>query len=224
MFDAIARTYERVNRVATFGQDARWRRRAVSAANPRAGEVVLDVCCGTGDMIRAFAAAQPDLRHVIGVDFSQQMLAAGRYDGMRVAHTLVRADGLRLPILSAAIDIVSCAFGVRNFQSLGAGLAEMARVLRPGGRMVILEFGSPAGRFRRWAYRTYCESVLPRLGSWIARDRSGAYKYLPRSIETFETHQSMMQKLQRAGLANVTAKAMNLGGVLLYKAEKPGAG
>lgn len=217
MFDAIAPTYEKVNRLATFGQDTRWRRRAVAAAAPEPAEVVLDLCCGTGDMIRGFAAAQPALRQIIGIDFSEQMLAAGRYSRVPAPVALLRADALRLPLRDQCVDIVSCAFGVRNFQSLAAGFSEMARVLRPGGRVVILEFANPSQPVLRWAHRLYCEIVLPRLGGWIARDRSGAYKYLPKSIETFETRASMLDRLRTAGFISVSAAGMNLGGVVLYR-------
>jgi demethylmenaquinone methyltransferase/2-methoxy-6-polyprenyl-1,4-benzoquinol methylase len=216
MFDAIAPTYERVNRVATFGMDAAWRRRAIASTRPQAGEVVLDVCCGTGDMIREFARQQPKLGHIIGLDFSGPMLAAGRYPDMPTPYTLVRADGLRLPLRDASVDIVSCAFGVRNFQRLADGLNEMGRVVRPGGRVAILEFANPENPALRWGYRLYCETILPRLGAWIARDRVGAYKYLPKSIETFETRRSMCEKLTRAGFGNVRAQGMNMGGVVLY--------
>ncbi|TWT46313.1 UbiE/COQ5 methyltransferase [Phycisphaerae bacterium RAS1] len=221
MFDAIAPTYERVNAVATFGRDAAWRRRAVAAVRPAAGEVLLDVCCGTGDMIRSFALAQPALHGAIGVDFAANMLAAGRYDGCAARVQLIRGDGLRLPVRDAAVDLVSCAFGVRNFQNTRGGVFEMARVLRPGGRVVILEFATPENRLLRWGYRLYCETVLPRLGGLIARDRVGAYKYLPRSIETFETPLTLMQHLRDAGLAEVSCVRMNFGGVALYRGVRP---
>ena len=220
MFDAIAPTYEKVNRLATFGRDASWRKRAVAGADPRPGEIVLDLCCGTGDMVREFATAEPRLRLIVGVDFSAKMLAAGSYPATGPRRQLVRADGLRLPLADESVDIVSCAFGVRNFQDLAAGLIEMARVVRPGGRVVILEFATPENPVIRWAHRIYCEAVLPRLGALIARDRSGAYKYLPRSIETFETRSSLMRRLAEAEFVDLSATSMNLGGVVLYRGVK----
>lgn len=220
MFNAIAPTYERVNTVATFGRDAVWRRRAVTAADVRTGDVVLDLACGTGDMIRAFARATPGPGRIIGVDFAREMLARGDYSGVAVPVELIEADALDLPLPDASVDVISCAFGVRNFQDLQAALQEMYRVARPGARVVILEFASPENRWLRRGYTFYCNTVLPWLGAWIARDAVGAYRYLPRSVETFETPAAMVQRLRQAEFSAVTARRMNLGGVVLYRAEK----
>ena len=221
MFDAIAPTYERVNTVATWGRDAAWRRTTVVAAGATANDVVLDVGCGTGDMLRAFAHGRPAPRMVLGVDFSAGMLAHARLDGAAVPIYLVRGDGLRLPLGDATVDVISCAFGLRNLADLHAGLEEMARVARAGARIVLLEFALPENRVLRWAYQFYCDVVLPRLGAWIARDRSGAYRYLPRSISTFDTAGGMIRRLLRAGFRDVTLRRMNFGGVVLYRAVKP---
>jgi demethylmenaquinone methyltransferase/2-methoxy-6-polyprenyl-1,4-benzoquinol methylase len=221
MFDAVAPTYERANRLISLGRDAVWRRRAIAAANVRDRDVVLDICCGTGDMIRAFAAHDPPPQRLIGVDFAPRMLAHGIYDGVTTPVQLLCADGLRLPLGDAAVDVISCAFGVRNFADLGAGLREMFRVLRPGGRVVILEFALPENRLLRWAYRSYCERVLPHLAALILRDKAQAYRYLPSSIRTFERRGALTRRLEQAGFANVTARPMNLGGVVIYRAEKP---
>jgi demethylmenaquinone methyltransferase/2-methoxy-6-polyprenyl-1,4-benzoquinol methylase len=222
MFDAIASTYERVNTIGSLGRDAVWRRRAVAAANVGLADVVLDVCCGTGDMLRAFAAARPRPQQIIGVDFAAKMLARGVCDGLGDKVRLIRGDALRLPLADESVDVVSCAFGVRNFQDLQAGLGEMFRVMRPGGRVVILEFALPEGGLLRWTYRLYCERVLPRLATLISRDRSGAYRYLPRSIQTFDRREVLARRLEQAGFSGVTAEGMNLGGVVLYRGEKPG--
>lgn len=234
MFDAIADSYERVNLLTSLGQDGRWRRAAVAAADVKPGDVVLDVCCGTGDMVRTFAAHDPPPALIIGVDFSHAMLARGGYpaaspaaagsDGpaagakRRPAIQLIRADALRLPLGDASVDAVSCAFGVRNFQDLPAGLRELRRVLRPGGRVVILEFAAPDNALIRWGHRLYCEAVLPRVGRWISGDRSGAYDYLPRSIRTFERRAEMVARLHDAGFERVTTRSMNLGSVVVYRA------
>ncbi len=221
MFDAIAPTYERVNRLATFGRDAAWRRATVAAAAVRPTDVVLDVCCGTGDMLRAFAAGRPAPARLIGVDFAAGMLAAGTFETGGVPVQVLRADALRLPLASAAVDVVSCAFGVRNFADLQAGLNELSRVLRPGGRVVILEFAQPANPVLRWAYAVYCDTVLPWLATVVSRDRTGAYRYLPQSIRTFETTATMVRRLEDAGLTDVQLRRMNFGGVVLYRALKP---
>lgn len=220
MFDSIAPTYELVNRVTSLGQDASWRRRAVALAQVNAGDVVLDVCCGTGDMLRTFAANSPAPRQLIGLDFSGQMLAAGRYDGAMPAFQLCRGDGLRLPLKNESVDIVTCAFGVRNFQDLDAGLREQHRILRANGRCVILEFAPPQNAMIRFGYHFYTERILPLVGALISRDRSGAYRYLPRSIHTFETHSGMEARLRRVGFTNVSSTSLNLGTVQIYRGYK----
>jgi demethylmenaquinone methyltransferase / 2-methoxy-6-polyprenyl-1,4-benzoquinol methylase len=237
MFNAIAGTYECINTLATFGRDALWRRRAVEAANIQAGDVILDVACGTGDMIRAFAGArrqQSGVRsqepgdsraavpaRIIGVDFAREMLARGDYSGVPVPVQLIESDALNMPLPDESVDVISCAFGVRNFQDLQAGLREMQRVARPGARVVILEFAAPENRLLRWLNERYCRFVLPCLGALVARDRSGAYRYLPRSVEVFESVESMVQRMRDAGFVNVTTYGMNFGGVVLYRGEKP---
>lgn len=218
MFDAIAPTYERVNKIASLGGDARWRRRAVTAADVHAGDVVVDVCCGTGDMVRAFAAHAPAPALVIGVDFAAQMLAHGQFAGLPAPVQLVRGDALRLPLADGCADVLSCVFGVRNFRDLRAGLAELHRVARPGARVVILEFALPEAPLRRWLYRTYCERVLPALGRRLSGERAGAYQYLASSIRTFPPVATLVDELKHVGFAPVTVQRMNLGGVALYRA------
>lgn len=224
MFDAIAPTYERVNSVVSFGRDAAWRRVTVAAGDVRETDVVLDVACGTGDMLRTFAAAQPPPARLIGVDFSARMLALGEYDGVATPIHLLRADAQRLPLADESVDIISCAFGVRNFQNLQAGLDEMGRVARPGGRVLILEFSTPSNPLIGWAHRLYVQHVLPVLGTLISRDKTGAYKYLPRSVATFESRDTFLRRLNDAGFSNITARSMNLGGVILYRGEKRRSG
>ncbi|MEW6249386.1 MAG: ubiquinone/menaquinone biosynthesis methyltransferase [Planctomycetota bacterium] len=221
MFDAIAGTYERFNTLATFGRDAAWRRCAVAAAAPRRGDLVLDLCCGTGDMLRAFAAAEPALALLVGVDFSRGMLDRADFAGVRVPVQLLQADALRLPLADATADIIACAFGVRNFADVRAGLDEMARVARPGARVVILEFATPDNRFLRALYQFYCDRVLPLLGAALSRAGSGAYAYLPRSIRTFETTRTMLGRLTAAGFSDVRVRRLNLGGVAVYSGTKP---
>lgn len=221
MFNAIAPTYERVNTLATFGRDAAWRRRTVAAANVRPGDVVLDVACGTGDMIRAFARGSPPPARLIGVDFAEEMLARGRYDGVSVPVELHAADALALPLADASVDVVSCAFGVRNFSDLDAGLREMLRVLRPGGRLVILEFALPENPLLRGLYVAYCNVILPRLGAWVAREKVGAYRYLPKSVSTFDRKAALLARITQTGFVNATAAGMNFGGVVLYRAIRP---
>lgn len=223
MFDAIAPTYERVNRLASFGRDAVWRRRAVATADVQKGDVVLDVCCGTGDMVRAFGRAAVMPARIIGVDFAANMLAEGDFRVDGVATETLRADALALPLDDASVNVISCAFGVRNFRDVQAGLNEMARVAATGARLVILEFAAPQNRLLRWLHGVYNDRVLPTLGTWISRDRTGAYRYLPRSIATFEPVETMKRRLRSAGFENVTARQMNFGGVVLYRGVRTAA-
>ena len=220
MFDAIAPVYERFNTLATFGLDARWRRRAVAAAAVRADDVVLDICCGTGDMIRTFAAARPAPRLILGLDFSAGMLARCRVAGLPTEVALLRGDALQLPLADESVDVISCAFGVRNFRDVALGFGQMFRVARPGGRVVVLEFALPDHALLRPAYGFYCDQVLPRLAALLSRDRTGAYRYLPRSIRTFAATDTMVRQLELAGFGGVELQRMNFGGVVLYRGVK----
>lgn len=219
MFDAIAPSYERVNAIASFGQDARWRRKAVALAAPGGGDVALDICCGTGDMVRALAAHRPAPRVILGLDFAARMLGAGQYDGLAAPVQLLRADGTRLPLTDGSVDVITCAFGARNFQDIDAGLMEMRRVLRSAGRAVILEFSTPENAMARWGYRLYTETILPRVAALVSGDRSGAYRYLPRSIQTFDSRAEFAARLTRTGFPHVQTTSMNFGGVVAYLAR-----
>jgi demethylmenaquinone methyltransferase/2-methoxy-6-polyprenyl-1,4-benzoquinol methylase len=217
MFDAIAPTYERVNRLLSAGRDAYWRRRAVELANVTRDDVVLDVACGTGDFARAFAAAK--VERVFGCDFSAGMLAHATGWNDRI--TWFQADALALPFAADHFTVVSCAFGVRNFNDLSAGLGEAVRVLRPGGRLVILEFSVPRVFLLGRLYRAYFHYVLPRVAAWLSGDRQGAYRYLPRSVSTFLDAPGMLDALQHAGFCRSTTTPLTLGIVTVYVAWKP---
>lgn len=220
MFNAIAPTYERINTLATFGRDAAWRRRAVREAAVEPDDVVLDVACGTGDMIRTFAVGETRPQRIIGVDFAGEMLARGDYAGIEIPIELLKGDALDLPLPESSVDVISCAFGVRNFQDLGRGLSEMGRVARRGARVVILEFATPENPLLRWAYQTYCRVVLPTVAALVSRDKTRAYRYLPKSIETFTPRGAFIRLLEQAGFGRVCAISMNLGGVVIYRGER----
>ena len=180
-FDKIARTYDRLNRVMTLGLDRRWRKRAVSAVKSEKLKVkcVLDVACGTGDMVREL---QNHGCHVTGVDLSEEMLIIA--ESKAPTATYMIADAEHLPFENDCFDAVTCAFGVRNFVHLEQGLSEMLRVLKPGGRMVILELATPDSPLIRPFYNLYTKHIIPWLGSRIAGNRE-AYTYLPESVERF---------------------------------------
>jgi demethylmenaquinone methyltransferase / 2-methoxy-6-polyprenyl-1,4-benzoquinol methylase len=218
MFNAIAPRYELVNRLFSGGRDAYWRRRAVELARVTPDDDVLDVACGTGDLARAFAAA--GVKSVTGCDFARDMLALAeaRSDGRIV---WIEADALNLPLDDACYSIVSCAFGVRNFAELDRGLSEMFRVLQPGGRVVILEFTRPSNRLIRGLYEFYSDRVMPRLASWVSGDKSGAYRYLPKSIVSFLSSREMIARLEDAGFVDVSATPLTMGVVTVYVGRKP---
>ena len=217
MFDQIAPTYERVNSIASAGRDRLWRRQTVRLADVRPTDCVLDVACGTGDLAEAFALAKP--RVVVGLDFSRPMLvrSVGR---PTVRSCSVQGDALRLPFADQSFDIACCGFGVRNFQKLQVGLAEMYRVLRPAGRAMILEFTMPNNPVFRKIYGFYFAKIMPVLANWISGDRTRAYDYLPRSVSTFVSPPQMIDMLTDAGFSKAGATRMTFGIVHIYRADK----
>lgn len=226
MFDAIAPRYELVNTLFSGGRDAAWRRRAVALTRVTAADRVLDVACGTGDFARAFQRA--GVQQVIGCDFAHQMLvrarageAAGRAGiHERFPRAWVEADALRLPFADRSFTIVSCAFGVRNFADLDAGLVEMHRVLASDGRAVILEFTRPKNAGFRKLYELYANRLMPRAAAWVSGDRSGAYRYLPRSVVSFLDAEQMCARLIRAGFKAPSAVPLTFGVVTVYLARR----
>ncbi len=219
MFDAIAPTYERVNTIMSAGRDRYWRRRAVQLAQTGPDDRVLDIACGTGNFARAFHAARPQA--VVGCDFAANMLALARRNGEKQIDWC-RCDALDLPFEDATFTITSCAFGVRNFQDLPLGLREMHRVLRPGGRAVILEFSMPrAGPLGR-LYLLYFRRVLPRVATIISGDSSGAYRYLPQSVTSFADAAAMSASLHEAGFGRVEHWTLTIGIVTVFVAWKDG--
>ena len=217
MFDGIAPTYERVNHVLSAWCDTRWRRRAVALARTSANDRVLDLACGTGDLARAFLEASP--RGVVGCDFSLGMLhlAAGRGGG---PIRWCGADALSLPFADRCFNVVSCAFGVRNFQDIHTGFRETYRVLAPGGRAVILEFSMPSSRFLGRLYLFYFRHVFPRLATLLSRDQTGAYRYLPKSVSSFADSKGLTEALRSAGFDRVEHWELTIGIVTVFVAWK----
>ncbi len=220
MFAAITPRYDLLNRLLSAGQDQRWRRRAVRRFGPEVRRV-LDVAAGTGDLGAAWLAARPGAE-LIATDFVPAMCAASRaklagrpgYRGSLVA------DALALPLAAGSVDGVMVAFGVRNFENLAAGLAELARVLRPGGELVVLEFFPPRNPAQERLFRFYFQRVLPRVGGWISGDAE-AYRYLPRSVGDFVDRERFSALLADAGL-EVLARAECSGGIAsVFHARKP---
>ncbi len=233
MFAAIARSYDLNNRVHSFWQDQRWRRAAVAAAAVDPKTHVLDVACGTGDLAEAFADAR--VAQVVGVDFTPQMLEIARHKaGLGSKRRAERArgagrppvsyeqgDAMKLRFPDASFDVVSIAFGLRNVAEPGRAIAEFFRVLRPGGRLVVLEFADPTNPLVRWGSDLYTKRVMPWTASLIARDRSGAYHYLPRSVSTFMQPAQLKIALERAGFTAFRAQPQSLGICVVSRAIRP---
>jgi demethylmenaquinone methyltransferase/2-methoxy-6-polyprenyl-1,4-benzoquinol methylase len=201
MFDAIAPRYDLVNRIMTFRMDVGWRRHTVRSLGLPAGSVVLDVASGTGDLCRELASQ--GLRP-IGVDLSFGMLAAARTDA-----PLVHGDALRLPLPSASVDGVTCGFALRNFESLPPFFAELARVVRPRGRVALLEVAEPPNRVLRAGHGVYFGRVVPLVGGLLSDP--AAYRYLPRSVAYLPDPPAMLEELARAGFDGVDRRLLSVG-------------
>ncbi len=217
MFSEIAPSYDLNNRLHSLWQDQVWRRRAVRAAEVKPTDVVLDAACGTGDLALTFARA--GARTVLGIDFAGPMLRRAQEKARSTPGTVAFAEGdaLRLPVADRSVDVVSIAFGIRNLTDPAAAAAEFSRVLRPGGRLVIVEFSFPRQRLLRSLYMFYFLQIMPRTATLLSRDRTGAYRYLPRSVDTFLDRPSLMRLMEDAGFAEVTSRPMTFGIAVLYR-------
>ena len=224
MFDAIAARYDLLNHLLSGGIDFWWRRRAIRALALTGRERVLDVCTGTGDLAIAALRARPGAASVVGVDFAGAMLHVANKKIERARRrdraALVRADATRIPLADASVDAVTIAFGIRNVENVTLACAEMWRVLKPGGRLAILEFAVPDTPGWRSIYSWYLAHVLPRVGRAISR-HDGAYAYLPASIDAFATPDELVKILRQSGFFTVSTASLTLGSVCLYSARKP---
>jgi demethylmenaquinone methyltransferase / 2-methoxy-6-polyprenyl-1,4-benzoquinol methylase len=201
MFDAIAPRYDLVNRIMTFRLDVRWRRLAVGSLALRRDSRVLDLACGTGDLCRELGAAG---LQAIGVDLSFGMLAAARTDA-----PLAQGDALRLPVRDGSIDGVTCGFALRNLVELPPFFAELRRVLRPGGRIALLEVAEPANPIMRWGHGIYFGKVVPRIGGLLSD--ASAYRYLPRSVAYLPEPDEMQAMIADAGFTAVERRLLSGG-------------
>ena len=216
MFAAIAPRYDLANRLLSAGMDQLWRRVTARRLAPLPGQLALDVACGTGDLALALARGGG---RVVGVDFTHPMLlrAAAR-DGRRRRLLLAGADALSLPFCDGTFHRITVAFGVRNYADLPGGLAEMLRVLKPGGQAGILEFSRPAGLLAPLA-RLYLDAVMPRLGRWIS-GRNGPYTYLADSIRTWPDPPELASLLSDVGFRDVTWRRFSSGIAALHTGRR----
>jgi len=222
LFDSIAGRYDLLNHLLSAGIDAYWRRRAISRLRPVSGARILDVATGTADF--AIAAARLAPREIVGVDIAEEMLARGRKKlsarGLSGLIALRKGEAERLPFADGAFDAAIVAFGARNFEDLDAGLAEMRRVLRPGGKLLVLEFSRPARFPVRQIYMFYFLRVLPFVGHLVSGN-SEAYAYLPASVMAFPEGEAFLAHVTRAGFTHAAAERLTFGIASIYTAGTP---
>jgi len=234
MFAAIAPSYDLNNRLHSFWMDQSWRRKAVQLSQLRPGDRVVDIACGTGDLTlgffdglrRARGSDSPGATaEVIGIDFTHEMLpiavakwsrSAAEEKAAATSICFINGDAQCLPLADACCDVASIAFGIRNVVDPFAAVKEFFRILRPGGRVVILEFSIPTNPLFRTLYNFYFKQILPRTATWISGDKTGAYKYLPQSVRTFIGRQTMVEMLSRAGFTNITQHPLTMGICICY--------
>lgn len=210
MFDAIAPRYDLVNRIMTFRMDVGWRRRAIRSLGLASRSVVIDLACGTGDMCVDLTDA--GLRP-IGADLSFGMLAASRTDA-----PLVHGDGLALPFADGTVDGVTCGFALRNFVSLRPMLDELARVLRPGGRIALLDVAEPPNPLLRWGHSIYFGRVVPLIGGLLSN--KAAYRYLPKSVAYLPAPDELRRMIVAAGFVDVDRSLLTGGLSQLYSGTR----
>jgi demethylmenaquinone methyltransferase/2-methoxy-6-polyprenyl-1,4-benzoquinol methylase len=212
MFSDIAPRYDLLNHLLSLNIDRRWRRRAIAMLDwpRRPGATYVDLCAGTLDVAAELARQTGFAGRVLGADFAEPMLRAGMAKVRNRPAYAVTADALALPIRDASCAGAIVAFGVRNLASLDAGLWEVARVLAPGARFVILEFTTPPSAVVRAAYQLYFRRILPRIGGLISGN-SGAYRYLPESVAHFPTPGELAERMRAAGFRDVTWTSLTFG-------------
>ncbi|AQT67733.1 Demethylmenaquinone methyltransferase [Anaerohalosphaera lusitana] len=229
LFDDLACRYDLINRVLSAGTDMHWRKKAIEFAAPSAGMRILDMCCGTGDVVFAFDEHLDRKAELVGCDFSEEMISIAKkrttkkYGGAENAHPRhiewLVGDCQSTDLDGGSFDIVSCAFGVRNMNDRQAGLREMHRLLKPGGRTCILEFSLPQNFLFRFLGLTYLSVFLPIIGG-IFSGRIRAYRYLSRSIRTWDREVDLTAELQQAGFSRTDVHRLGIGMAAVHVAHK----
>lgn len=220
LFDSIAPEYDRLNHLLSLDIDKRWRRKAIAeAVCPGKAQEILDVACGTGDFTIGTAMAAAEGSRVTGIDLSEGMLDIGRKKaaqaGLGDKIEMVQGDCESLPYQDHSFDRVTVAFGVRNFEHLDIGLKEMLRVLKPGGKAVILELSTPQNPVLNFLYRLYFLHILPAIGGLVSGDK-GAYRYLPASVIRFPGPAEFMRLMSECGYTDVRHMAFTCGICRMY--------
>jgi demethylmenaquinone methyltransferase/2-methoxy-6-polyprenyl-1,4-benzoquinol methylase len=223
MFNQIANRYDLLNRLTSFGIDIIWRKRAIAELDKNKHQKILDVATGTADVALEIRQQIPDIEHVTGLDISSEMLAVGREKvaakGWTQQITLVEGDSEDLPFADNSFDAVTVAFGVRNFENLAKGLKEIHRVLRPGGKLVVLEFSHPTAFPIKQLFNFYFKNILPLIGGVISKDKS-AYQYLYDSVQAFLDQKAFVQQLNDLGYNSNQCKSLTFGVCSLYTGFK----
>lgn len=221
MFDRIAGRYDFLNHFLSMGIDKGWRKKAIRTLSSIQPKKILDVATGTGDLAIAALVLQPE--HITGVDISEGMMEIGRKKlaekGLSDKITLLYGDSEALPFETQTFDAITCAYGVRNFEHLEKGMEQMSRVLRPGGRVAILEFSQPKKFPVKQLYRFYFRYILPFLGKRVSKDAT-AYTYLPESVAAFPEGTAFCKIMERSGFVQVKARPLTFGITTLYTGEK----
>ncbi|MEM1165992.1 MAG: bifunctional demethylmenaquinone methyltransferase/2-methoxy-6-polyprenyl-1,4-benzoquinol methylase UbiE [Planctomycetota bacterium] len=227
MFSAIAPSYDLNNRLHSFWLDQRWRAAAVRLAKVQPTDRVLDVACGTGDLSRAFLDG--GAADVVGLDFTPGMLELARTKRVTAKGstepriTYVEGDATALPYNDSEFDVVSMAFGLRNVTEPAQALRECYRVLKPGGRCIVLEFSTPRNPVIRWLNDLYTGQIMPISATLLSGDKSGAYRYLPRSIATFHDVDSLLSIFKQTGLSECESRSLTFGVCCVTRGERPRA-
>ena len=227
LFAAIARRYDLLNDLLSFGLHRRWKRRVVELAAVRSGQRALDVCCGTGDIALALARGGPE---VTGLDFSQAMLEIARARSQRSevsdrkpevhAPVFLQGDAQQLPFPGNSFDAVTIGYGLRNLSSCGTGLREMLRVARPGGRLVVLDFGKPPNALWRAIYFAHLKVSVPLMG-WLFGGNADAYAYILESLKHYPAQQGVAETMRELNLSNVRVINLLGGAMAIHYGEKP---
>jgi demethylmenaquinone methyltransferase/2-methoxy-6-polyprenyl-1,4-benzoquinol methylase len=221
MFNNIAGRYDFLNHFLSLGIDKGWRKKAIASIASIHPQRILDIATGTGDLAIAASRLKPE--SVTGIDIAEQMLAVGRGKieklGLKNTISLQPGDSEALAFTDNSFDAVTCAYGVRNFENLEAGLREMCRVMRPGGRVAILEFSHPKTFPIKQLYQFYFRYILPALGKVVSK-HSTAYTYLPESVKAFPEGKVFCRTMEQCGYKDVKARPLTLGITTLYTATK----
>jgi demethylmenaquinone methyltransferase/2-methoxy-6-polyprenyl-1,4-benzoquinol methylase len=224
MFDKIAPKYDLLNRLLSLRQDVAWRRQLVLALCPQENDLILDVACGTGDVALTICQTKDPHIKVIGVDFAPQMLinAKKKIDAVNKSKeiSLMAADALLLPFKKSVFDAATIAFGIRNIVDKDMVLKSFYNSIKKGGRLLVLELGTPSKGFLRWMYLRYFRKILPIIGAIFSKDK-GAYRYLPDSVLKFPSEREFAGMMSSAGFHDVKWKSLTFGIATLFIGRKP---